>query len=154
MTWSYLMPNSDNSTDQPIILPASSYFCNTLLMGQSIVRQFHDFENLVEASWTRERGSKLSYQSSGIWSRCIPWTIATLTTSGNATRYTNKKGPMIGLLSMRGWGNVCLTALNASSHVSFHENLLAFFISLRIGFILSVSLGINLDNDVNLLTNR
>ena len=32
---SYLILNSDNSTDQPIILPANSGFCSILLIGKS-----------------------------------------------------------------------------------------------------------------------
>ena len=74
--------------------------------------------------------------------------------SGDVTRYISKGSPVIGLLNTRGWDNVCLTTLNASSHVSFHENLSAFLIGLKIRFILFASLGMNLESDVNLPTSH
>jgi len=80
--------------------------------------------------------------------------MATLTTFGDATSYTTRGSPGIGFLNTGGWDNIYLTSLNASLHVSFHENLLDFFISLKIGFILSASLGLHLNNDVNLPTNH
>lgn len=75
-------------------------------------------------------------------------------TSGDATRYTSKGSPRIDLLNTGGWDNVFLTALNAFSHVSFHENFSTFFVRFRICFILFANLGINLNNDFNLHTSR
>lgn len=70
----------------------------------------------------------------------------------DTTKYTSKGSLTHGLLRMGGVVNPFFTKEKAFSHVSSHANLLALFINMSMGFILSASLSMNLDSEVNLST--
>jgi len=166
---SYFKPNSNNSTDQAIILPAKSCFLRILVIGWSVRtitwwlwKYCHNRRATVSnANTIFSTNWYLVYESyrtqlmkyTGRCSR-FSCTKVALIVSFETDRYSYRGSSSTGRHMIGGLAIMALTSWKAFSHWSSHLSVVCFFIILRIGLILFINRSKKRTKDVSRLTSH